>query len=568
MRRSILYVSALIIFVLCTIALARMMTPEQPEPAAMAVVPAPTAVASAEPARELLSVTQPDGTRIPVLSFGQAQAAPISAAVATYVADASSAVSRTIDAPALLPLEAYAAALRVPYVEDLQRHREATRYTLYWDIEPAARLISGTQTIRYVNRSATALQDIVLRTFPSSAYFGGTMRILEARVDGVITTPSPAGTGGDLDAAIRLALPRVLEPGAAVQIVLSYVVQAPDPPQSGYRIFGLEDAILSLPSAYAQVPPREADGAWLLDALPGFGDVVAGETALFSARIRVPANVEVAATGVCETQADGESHKILICVAAPVRDFALHMSASFRVSEASAPSSFGEPIQVRAYYLAHDQAAARRMLAYAVDALQVFEAQFGPYPYRVLNVFQSTTSIGGIEYPMAVGVTPQRGDEAYFEWLTAHEVAHQWWYGLVGNVPTRDAWLDEGLAQYATLMYFEQIHGPASGRDRRQRFFVDRWQREVRERGDIPAAQRTEAFPRMGYAPIVYGKAPLMFDEVRRAVGDARFLGWLRRYLEANRYQIADAEALLRAADETGIGAEVRAAHARWILSR
>ena len=33
--------------------------------------------------------------------------------------------------------------------------------------------------------------------------------------------------------------------------------------------------------------------------------------------------------------------------------------------------------------------------------------------------------------------------------ITAHEIAHQWFYSLVGNNQARDPWLDEGFASYA-----------------------------------------------------------------------------------------------------------------------
>jgi aminopeptidase N len=48
------------------------------------------------------------------------------------------------------------------------------------------------------------------------------------------------------------------------------------------------------------------------------------------------------------------------------------------------------------------------------------------------------------------------------EFLVAHEVAHQWWYGLVGNNHHQHAFLDEGLAEYASFLYFEREHGTAA----------------------------------------------------------------------------------------------------------
>jgi hypothetical protein len=46
---------------------------------------------------------------------------------------------------------------------------------------------------------------------------------------------------------------------------------------------------------------------------------------------------------------------------------------------------------------------------------------------------------------------------------TPHEVAHQWFYGLVGNDQGRDPWLDEGLASYAEFRH-EGTIGAAQSR--------------------------------------------------------------------------------------------------------
>jgi hypothetical protein len=51
---------------------------------------------------------------------------------------------------------------------------------------------------------------------------------------------------------------------------------------------------------------------------------------------------------------------------------------------------------------------------------------------------------GGIEYPGHVMQGP-----GTVQGTTSHEVAHQWFYGLVGNNQGRDPWLDEGLATWA-----------------------------------------------------------------------------------------------------------------------
>lgn len=44
------------------------------------------------------------------------------------------------------------------------------------------------------------------------------------------------------------------------------------------------------------------------------------------------------------------------------------------------------------------------------------------------------------------------------ETVVAHEVAHQWWYAVVGSDPVNQAWQDEALSQFSMLEYLEDRH--------------------------------------------------------------------------------------------------------------
>ena len=46
--------------------------------------------------------------------------------------------------------------------------------------------------------------------------------------------------------------------------------------------------------------------------------------------------------------------------------------------------------------------------------------------------------------------------EARQDFLLAHEIAHQWWFGLVGNDQLREPWLDEGLANWSAWSYLRK----------------------------------------------------------------------------------------------------------------
>ena len=65
---------------------------------------------------------------------------------------------------------------------------------------------------------------------------------------------------------------------------------------------------------------------------------------------------------------------------------------------------------------------------------------------------------GGMEYPQLIMITGYRGD-ASLAGVTAHEVAHQWFYGLLGSNETREAFMDEGFTSYATTQAMTLLWG-------------------------------------------------------------------------------------------------------------
>ena len=90
-------------------------------------------------------------------------------------------------------------------------------------------------------------------------------------------------------------------------------------------------------------------------------------------------------------------------------------------------------------------------------ALADFAQRFGPYPWPALTVALTPELSGGIEFPSHV----MQGSGSLGR-TTPHEVAHQWFYGLVGNDQGRDPVLDEGLASYAEGRHEGTLEGFAA----------------------------------------------------------------------------------------------------------
>ena len=61
---------------------------------------------------------------------------------------------------------------------------------------------------------------------------------------------------------------------------------------------------------------------------------------------------------------------------------------------------------------------------------------------------------GGMEYPALVMISDNLESNAYGE-VIVHETAHQWWQTVVGNNEIEYGFLDEGLAEYSVVIFFE-----------------------------------------------------------------------------------------------------------------
>jgi hypothetical protein len=483
-------------------------------------------------------------------------------------------------------LEPYAGALQPAFLGDMLSMTSATRYDIDLTIESDLQHVRGTQQVFYVNHSYDDLHEILLRLYPNTAYMGGHMEVSQVKVNGASVTPvvylrptvGLSGTTGQPigdTSVLSLPLTSALMPGQSVMLSMTFEVSVPLHPSGGYRTFGIVNDVVALPDAYPLIPVRDGAG-WHVDVAPNYGDIVFSETSLYRVHIHSPSDLVLVSTGVCTSMLDQPVKPLpaaLIwrdteCVAAPVRDFAIHASRQYQVVSGTLSTAAGN-LLVSSFYMPQYAQGGQRALDYALQAVQDYQRRYGPYPYRELKIFASPNTAGGIEYPMLAGVTDSLYSEigGYFEWITAHEVAHQWWYGMLGSDPINEAWMDESLTQYSTSLYIEDSYGITAADAERQLYFMTRYQRELNAGRDVAVAQPTAAFERSVYAPMVYGKGPLFFDAVRRVVGDQRYMAWLRVYFSRNRYRIVHAEDLLIVADETGIGSTVRAAYSQWILS-
>jgi aminopeptidase N len=183
-------------------------------------------------------------------------------------------------------------------------------------------------------------------------------------------------------------------------------------------------------------------------------------------------------------------------------------------------------------------------------AMAAYEQRYGPYGAPELDVVLGTfTAFGGMEYPQLVMTTPEFGP-------VRHEIAHQWFYGIVGNDQRHAPWLDESFATWVEndLSGFPDCPSPpvrvVSG------VFLDSSMDVFDKRSDI-------------YGRIVYNGGACALEEAAHEIGHDEFRALLKSYVAAHRYGVtteSDFIAALRAAAPPGFSVDAWAARARLRL--
>lgn len=444
---------------------------------------------------------------------------------------------------------------------DVDRLDRPTRYVLSLTYDPASATLSGTESVRYFNRQAAALKEIYFRLFANYPDSGGKIAIHSLAVNGAPATPAYEAQ----NTALQVPLAPPLVPGAAVAVDMTFTVTVGRNSKGHYADFTASDTVVTLPTVYPLIPAYDGAG-WHLELPPAFGDLVYADVSLYNVSVTVPTDMTVIASGsTLSTKDNGNGTSTWNLIGAPMRDFDINLGIKLK----KVSSQLGDTT-VNSWYESPDTTAGNNALQYAVDALRDYQNRFGPYPYTELDVVETPTTAGGIEYPglIVIGSSLYKDPRqaSYFEFATVHEVAHQWWYGVVGDDQVNDPWVDESTAQYSSYIYMEDVRGKAAAQAVMRQAFTGPYQ-DAKNRGrDAAVNQPVSAFDEAQYAAIVYGKGPLFYDAIRQKMGDDKFFAFFQAYYRSFRYKMAFPQDILSTAEST-CGCSLQDEYKQWITS-
>ena len=282
------------------------------------------------------------------------------------------------------------------------------------------------------------------------------------------------------------------------------------------------------------------------------GDPFYADCADYKMTLTLPKEYLAVSTGKIAEERMLESKKVYTMYASNVRDFALILSEKYRVLKVNE----GDTELFYYYYQDED---AQRTLDGAVESFRYFEKTFGEYPYPTYTLAETGFCYGGMEYP-ALSLISDGLKEGERIRAVVHETAHQWWAITVGSDQIENAWQDEGLAEYSALLFFENYEKYGFTREdivaaslREYRSYYDAYG-SVLGRADTSMTRHLKDFlSEYEYRCLAYDKAVVMFDTLRKSVGDKKFLSALKRYYENNRFQLATTGALIGSFEKTGL---------------
>lgn len=170
----------------------------------------------------------------------------------------------------------------------------------------------------------------------------------------------------------------------------------------------------------------------------------------------------------------------------------------------------------------------------------------GEYPYEACTAVDGTISAGGgMEYPM-ITIIGNMGSTESLDNVIAHEVGHNWFYGILASNERDHPWMDEGMNSFVELRYMRLRYPnstPGIGLPGKRKLFghvkdAHRFQSEAmyrlnaRRNLDQPIALCAHDFSPLNYGAMVYGKTALVFDHLFAYLGDTLFDRCMHAYFD------------------------------------
>ena len=456
------------------------------------------------------------------------------------------------------PLDIYRTNLIASQQKILDSFHNATRYDIELRIDESMTSFYGNQKVDYTNNEDSPLDKLLFSLIPNTG--GDYLHVENIQVNDSHITGSLAYSNSALE--IDLEVP--LQPGESIQVSMDFSGTVPEKMGGNYGLYIYQHEILALDSFFPIIPVYE-EGNWKVQVPPQNADLIYSDAAFFKVRVDAPKELVLVASGSEIEKQIIKDRQIIIFAGGPQRDF--YLAGSTRFQEISKKN--GE-VKISSYYPKEFRRSGELVLETTAKALRVFSERYGQFPYTEYDLVSTPMQAGGMEYSgaaaMALG-SYSAGNAAsgtynsdFLEFATVHEAAHQWFFNQVMSNQIDEPWLDEGLAQYLTYVYYLDAYGIKAA-DQIRALFEGYWSRA--ENQLIPIGKPAGDYDSVEYAAIIYGRAPLFILELEKRMGEEDFSRFLADYVSEYRWRTVNSQQFQTLAQET-CGCELTALFDEW----
>lgn len=434
------------------------------------------------------------------------------------------------------------------------KESELDQYDIAVKLDPEAKTLECTQAMVYVNKESEALNEVVIQVLPNAYRTEESAPVLFGDLDSIYPngfapgfldfsmvklndTEVPYEIYGEDQTLMKIKFESPLEVGDSVNIDMEYLIQVPP----AYDRFGYNDSTFNIANWYPVAAVYDEDG-WNEDGYLAVGDPFYTDLGIYKITYDVPETFEIASTGVRTSEVIEAGRKKVEYTAKYVRDSAWLASDAWEVHVQEV-----EGTTIRSYYFGEFSFPEQKAVDAARDSIRAFNKIFGPYPYSELAVV-ATDFPSGMEYPTLIMIAKDRYKSSRMnalESVIAHEIGHQWWYGVVGNDQIDEAWLDESLTVFSTAMYYDEVYGEDAYKS-----YVDAYRRSYEKRkendGDgVVVKPLTEFESWTDYSNLVYRKGMLFIDALREEYGRDSVLEFMQKYYTMYKFKTSSTEKFL-----------------------
>ncbi len=211
--------------------------------------------------------------------------------------------------------------------------------------------------------------------------------------------------------------------------------------------------------------------------------------------------------------------------AVDVHDFAWFADKRYLILKDEVTLESGKKVETAVLFTENHSSTWKHAINYIDSAVYYYSKWIGDYPYpHATAVDGALVAGGGMEYPMITVI----GEGGNLDEVIAHEVGHNWFYGILGFNEREHAWMDEGINSFYEARYSDRNLRPGNSIAPKFLGLAGMTNLKLKDltyllvarpHNDQPADIPSTQYTQLNYGAIVYAKVPMMMSHLAASIG-------------------------------------------------